>query len=76
MFFSIYIRVLHILHTFLSASRQFLAAKILHPQKGDIAGWVLVALMTAGIVVLIWTAGGPLLQKVFQSAVNKVSVHK
>lgn len=76
MFFSMYIRVLHILHTFLSTTRQFLAAKILHPQKGDIAGWVLVALMTAGIVVVIWTAGGPLLEKVFQNAVNKVSGHR
>ena len=41
-------------------------------EKGDVPGWVLITLMTAGLVVLMWTVAGPALQGVFQQAMNKV----
>ena len=40
--------------------------------RGDVPGWVLITLMTAGLVVLMWTVAGPALQGVFQQAMNKV----
>lgn len=42
-------------------------------ERGDVPGWVLVALMSAGIVILLWTVAGPLLSQVFQDAVNRVT---
>nr|WP_268765606.1 hypothetical protein [Leifsonia sp. Leaf325] len=36
-------------------------------------GWVLITLMTAGLVVLIWALAGPALTGVFQDAIDRVS---
>jgi hypothetical protein len=41
---------------------------------GDVPGWVLVTLMTAGLVVLLWAVAGPALKTVFNNAVAKVIV--
>lgn len=43
-------------------------------EQGDVPGWVLVTLMTAGLVVLLWAAAGPALRTVFNNAVSKVVV--
>ncbi|MGO1542804.1 MAG: hypothetical protein ACTHXA_00515 [Gulosibacter sp.] len=43
--------------------------------RGDVPGWVLVALMSAGIVILLWTVAGPLLTEVFQDAINRVTAN-
>jgi len=40
---------------------------------GDVPGWVLVTLMTAGLVVLIWAVAGPALSDLFQQAIARVS---
>jgi hypothetical protein len=40
--------------------------------KGDVPGWVLITLMTAGLVVLIWAVAGPALQGVFDEALDRV----
>jgi hypothetical protein len=40
--------------------------------RGDVPGWVLITLMTAGLVVLIWAYAGPALEGVFQQAMNRV----
>ncbi|MFD1716733.1 hypothetical protein [Georgenia deserti] len=42
------------------------------PERGDVPGWVLVTLMTAGLVVAIWAIAGPLLQQVFETAIQRV----
>ncbi len=42
------------------------------PDRGDIPGWVLVTLMTAGIVTVLWAVAEPLLKDLFKSAVNSV----
>lgn len=40
---------------------------------GDVPGWVLVTLMTAGLVVLIWAVAGPALSALFEQAIQRVS---
>ena len=40
--------------------------------RGDVPGWVLISLMTAGLVVLIWALAGPALSNVFNEAINRV----
>lgn len=40
--------------------------------RGDVPGWVLITLMTAGLVVLIWAYAGPALEGVFEQAMNRV----
>jgi hypothetical protein len=42
--------------------------------QGDVPGWVLVTLMTAGLVVLLWAVAGPALRTIFNNAVSKVVV--
>jgi len=41
--------------------------------SGDVPGWVLITLMTAGLVVLIWAFAGPALQGVFDEAMSRVT---
>lgn len=40
---------------------------------GDVPGWVLITLMTAGLVVVIWALAGPALSAVFQQAIERVT---
>ena len=40
--------------------------------KGDVPGWVLITLMTTGLVVLLWAVAGPALKGVFEQAMSKV----
>lgn len=40
---------------------------------GDVPGWVLITLMTAGLVVVIWAMAGPALSEIFQNAISKVT---
>ncbi|MCU1472649.1 hypothetical protein [Amnibacterium sp.] len=42
-------------------------------ERGDVPGWVLVTLMTAGLVVLLWGVAGPALTNLFQQAITSVS---
>jgi hypothetical protein len=42
-------------------------------EVGDVPGWVLITLMTAGLVVLIWALAGPALSEIFQNAITKVT---
>ena len=42
-------------------------------EVGDVPGWVLVTLMTAGLVVLIWAVAGPALTSLFEQAIQRVS---
>jgi hypothetical protein len=41
-------------------------------ERGDVPGWVLVTLMTAGLVIAIWALAGPALENVFETAMNRV----
>ena len=41
-------------------------------QRGDVPGWVLITLMTAGLVLLLWALAGPALTGVFTTAISNV----
>lgn len=49
------------------------ARELADDERGDVPGWVLVTLMTAGLVVLIWAVAGPALQQLFEQAIANVS---
>ncbi len=55
----------------LEASRKYFKKRLLS-DRGDVPGWVLITLMTAGLVVMMWGLAGPALQSVFDAAMNKV----
>lgn len=40
--------------------------------RGDVPGWVLVTLMTAGLVVGLWAVAGPRLEALFTQAMDAV----
>lgn len=40
--------------------------------RGDVPGWVLVTLMTAGLVIGLWTVADDALQNVFTQAMTRV----
>lgn len=42
-------------------------------ERGDVPGWVLITLMTAGLVIIIWAVAGPALSGVFQQAIDRVT---
>ena len=42
-------------------------------ERGDVPGWVLVTLMTAGLVTALWLVAGPALSNVFESAIADVT---
>ena len=42
-------------------------------ERGDVPGWVLITLMTAGLVVVIWALAGPALGQLFEQAIRRVS---
>ncbi len=42
------------------------------PERGDVPGWVLVTLMTAGLVTALWIIAGDALARVFEDAIDSV----
>ena len=46
---------------------------LVEDEAGDVPGWVLVTLMTAGLVVAIWALAGPALSGLFEQAISRVS---
>ena len=42
-------------------------------ERGDVPGWVLITLMTAGLVIIIWGLAGPALSSVFEQAIERVT---
>jgi hypothetical protein len=41
--------------------------------RGDVPGWVLVTIMTAGLVVALWAIAGPRLGQMFSDALDQVA---
>lgn len=41
-------------------------------ERGDVPGWVLVVLMSAGLVVTIWLLAEGALQRVFTTAIDRI----
>ena len=42
------------------------------PDRGDVPGWVLITLMTAGLVIALWAVAGPALTQAFSNAISSV----
>ena len=42
-------------------------------ERGDVPGWVLVTLMTAGLVLALWALAGPALTGVFSDSIARVT---
>jgi hypothetical protein len=47
--------------------------KLLRNEAGDVPGWVLITLMTAGLVIALWAAAGPALGNLFDNSLQRVS---
>jgi len=43
------------------------------PERGDVPGWVLITLITAGLVTALWALAGPQLGAVFTDAISSVT---
>ena len=42
-------------------------------ERGDVPGWVLITLMTAGLVTILWTLAGTQLEALFNQAMTSVT---
>jgi hypothetical protein len=40
--------------------------------RGDVPGWVLITIMTAGLVTALWAIAGPQLGELFSDAISDV----
>ncbi len=63
--------VLVLLQTRLSGARDRVAGR--DGERGDVPGWVLITLMTAGIVTVLWAFAGPRLLAILTNALDSVS---
>lgn len=43
------------------------------PDRGDVPGWVLITLMTAGLVSVLWMVAGDRLETLFVEAIDSVT---
>ena len=48
-------------------------ARLQSSDRGDVPGWVLVAVMTAGLVTALWLVANDALTSVFDRAISSVS---
>jgi hypothetical protein len=46
------------------------ARSVAERDRGDVPGWVLITMMTAGIVVALWVVAEPTLKNLLTSALN------
>ncbi len=42
-------------------------------ERGDVPGWVMVTVMTAGLVAAIWALAGPELERMLREALRSVA---
>ena len=50
-----------------------LIARVTSSDRGDVPGWVLVAVMTAGLVTALWLVADDALTSVLDRAINSVT---
>ncbi len=43
------------------------------PERGDVPGWVMVTVMTAGLVAALWAVAGPELERMLREALQSVA---
>jgi len=49
------------------------AEQILSSERGDVPGWVLVVLMTTGLVTAIWTIAAPRLTSILKNSLDAMN---
>ena len=52
------------------------ARRVSPGDRGDVPGWVLITVMTAGLVSGLWIVAGPALVDLFQSSLSSVTGKK
>lgn len=55
------------------AATAVLAAPRRRDERGDVPGWVLVTVMTAGLVAALWAVAGPELERMLREALRSVA---
>ncbi len=55
----------------ISAHKRFFAE--LRNERGDVPGWVLVVLMTTGLVTAIWTIAAPRLSAILRNSLDAMN---
>ncbi len=50
-----------------------IAVDAVDDEQGDVPGWVLITLMTAGLVVVIWALAGPARAGLVEQAISRVA---
>ena len=58
---------------FLRRMSQSRAYKAIADQRGDVPGWVLVVLMTTGLVTAIWTIAAPRLTAILRNSLDSMN---
>ena len=53
--------------------RKSKAAELLKDERGDVPGWVLVVLMTTGLVTAIWTIAAPRLSAILKNSLDAMN---
>jgi hypothetical protein len=57
----------------MSQLRRSRAFKAVSDQRGDVPGWVLVVLMTTGLVTAIWTIAAPRLTAILRNSLDSMN---
>ena len=57
----------------LRAAAAFRARLAVADDRGDVPGWVLVTVMTAGLVTTLWIVADDQLRQIFSSALGRVT---
>ncbi len=53
--------------------RMYLRVVNAEPERGDVPGWVMITLMTAGLVTALWAIAGPRLGELLTEALSNVT---
>lgn len=64
------------LHLYLDGFRENLIVKFtsyLRNERGDVPGWVLVVLMTTGLVTAIWTIAQPRISSILRNSLDNMN---
>lgn len=57
----------------LNALKEKKAIKMMKDERGDVPGWVLVVLMTTGLVTAIWTIAAPRLSAILKNSLDAMN---
>lgn len=63
----------HVQHTEPTPTESVAQGQQASRDRGDVPGWVLITLMSAGLVVVLWQLAGDQLTAVFEQAIARVT---